>query len=280
MVEGDLEWARTYGYGITTVDIPAPDPTDDPNTAITAKMSESERAAYDRALFGSGAMTGPGGPGQLVIAAPGGGGPGTVPGTDDSDSSDSPDGSATDPGPSGTAPTDATSSASDASPGCFQKASTEVYGEPAAFDGAEFESLFEALEKMMTAIDQDPRVATLIAQWSNCVADAGYPGMTSIDDARNSIFAKWADLNGWEFTPSEGGGISVSAVGGQDAPDLDPGEVGELRAEEIALAIADLGCRGDYASVHDQVQMELEKQFVEEHRDELERYRDLTGGGN
>ena len=56
--------------------------------------------------------------------------------------------------------------------------------------------------------------------------------------------------------------------------------VAELREEEIALAVTDLGCRGDYQTVHDEVRVELEKQFVQDHLEELERYRDVTGGGN
>ena len=81
MIEGDREWAATYGYGITTVDAPTPDSSDDPNTAITERMSDSERAAYDKALYGSGmTMSGSGGPGRLAVAGPAGGGPVAAPG--------------------------------------------------------------------------------------------------------------------------------------------------------------------------------------------------------
>ena len=48
-----------------------------------------------------------------------------------------------------------------APPGCFPKASAEVYGEPAAFDGEEFTSLFESLGKLATAVDEDPRVVAV-----------------------------------------------------------------------------------------------------------------------
>ena len=54
----------------------------------------------------------------------------------------------------------------------------------------------------------------------------------------------------------------------------------DLRSREIALAVADLGCRADYQSVADEVRTELEQQFVTEHKAELERYRDATSGGN
>lgn len=284
MIEGDREWAATYGYGITTVDAPTPDSSDDPNTAITERMSDSERAAYDKALYGSGmTISGSGGPGRLAVAGPAGGGPvaapdGAMPPSGDTPPSDAtaPSGASSDATPS----SEATSSAEDGPTGCFPTASAEVYGEPAEFDGEEFTSLFESLGKLATSVDDDPRVSPLVTQWSNCVADAGYPGMTEIEDARNSIFSKWADLNGWEFTPVEGGGASVTAIGSQDAPQLDPVLVAELREEEIALAVSDLGCRGDYQTVHDEVRVELEKQFVQDHLEELERYRDVTGGGN
>jgi hypothetical protein len=112
------------------------------------------------------------------------------------------------------------------------------------------------------------------------MADAGHPGFTAVDDARNSIMSRWADLNGWQFTPGEGGGGSVSVSSADQVTEPDPAKVAELRTDEIALAVADLGCRKDHQAVYDQVRTELEQKFVDEHRSELERYRDATSGGN
>jgi hypothetical protein len=160
------------------------------------------------------------------------------------------------------------------------QASAQVYGEPDVVDMQEFSTLFDALSKLQTSVMADPRVVPLIAVWSDCMADAGHPGFTAVDDARNSIMSRWADLNGWQFTPGEGGGGSVSVSSADQVTEPDPAKVAELRTDEIALAVADLGCRKDHQAVYDQVRTELEQKFVDEHRSELERYRDATSGGN
>ena len=208
VLEGDLDWARTYGYGISTIDMAAPDPSDDPNTAITAAMSESERAAYQQALFGSSFQStrSAGGP---VAAAP----PVEIapPGVSADGSTAPPTGDA------------------DSAPGCVPTASAQVYGEPDVVDMQEFDTLFEALGKLQTSVEQDPRVVPLVAAWSDCMADAGHPGFKAVDDARNSIMSRWADLNGWEFTPVEGGGGSVSVASGDEVTEPDPAKVAEIR---------------------------------------------------
>jgi hypothetical protein len=260
VVEGDPDWAATYGYGITTIDAIGPDSSADPNTAITDAMSEAELAAYHEALFGSGGgmlATGPGG--QVVAAAPvAGTGPGPA------------DGASSPP------PTDGAA----ASPGCFQQASAQVYGEPEPVDMQEFSPLFEALSKLQSAVEDDPRMVPLVTGWSDCMADAGHPGFSKVEDARNSIMSQWAALNGWDFTPTEGGGGSVTVEKADQDKELDPAKVAELRAAEIAVAVTDLGCRVNYQSAYEQVRTELEQQFVTEHKAELERYRDATSGGN
>lgn len=257
VLEGDPDWAATYGYGISTVDAAMPDPADDPNTAITQAMSEAERAAYFEALFGSSPqMTGP--LVELSAAPPAGA---------------LPEGR---PDNSSTPPVEDT----DAIPGCFPQASAQVYGEPEVVDLQEFDALFEALRDLQASVAQDPRLTPLVTAWADCMADAGHPGWSGIDDARNSIMSRWADLNGWEFTPMDGSGGSVSVDGSDVVEEPDPAQVAELRTDEIALAVIDLGCRGDYQAVRQEVQAELEQEFVDQHLAELKRYRDATGGGN
>jgi hypothetical protein len=58
--------------------------------------------------------------------------------------------------------------------------------------------------------------------------------------------------------------------------------VSKFQAEEIALAVADFDCQEKvgFRSLLETVRIEAETQFVEEHRAELEQYRDsLNGGG-
>lgn len=258
VVQGDRNWTEKYGYGISTTDQVQAAPEDDPNKDITDKMSPAELTAYREALYGTGGATLTVGGGGVAVAGA------------------SPDGASSAPG-SG-APT----SSPPAKPGCYQTAREQVYGKAPQIDMSEFESLFKALSKLNQRIDGDPRVAPLVTAWSGCMADAGYPGLKAVNDAQDGIFRKWAELNGWKYEKTDDGGTMVGAVSsgaGGDAPALDQAEVAALRKEEIATALADLDCRMDYQKIHDQVQVELEKEFVAQHKAELERYRDAINGG-
>ena len=65
-----------------------------------------------------------------------------------------------------------------------------------------------------------------------------------------------------------------------DPAAADPGALQELRAYEIAVATADLACRAEYDAVRNQVQTEVEESFIDEHRAELEQYRDAIAAGD
>ena len=51
VLEDPIEDARLHGYGTFTTDVPVGQELVDPNEAITSAMSETERAAYDAALY-------------------------------------------------------------------------------------------------------------------------------------------------------------------------------------------------------------------------------------
>lgn len=265
VVQGDRGWTEKYGYGISTTDQVQAAPEDDPNKDITDKMSPAELTAYQEALYGTdgATLTVGGGSGGVVVAPPAAGA--------------QPDGASSAPG-SG-APT----SSAPAKPGCYRAAREQVYGKAPQVDLSEFESLFKALSKLDQRIDADPRVAPLVTAWSGCMAGAGYPGLKAVNDAQDGIFRKWAELNGWKYEKTDDGGTMIGAVssgtGGGDASALDQAKVAALRKEEIATALADLDCRKDYQKTHDQVRVELETQFVAQHKAELERYRDAINGG-
>lgn len=91
-----------------------------------------------------------------------------------------------------------------------------------ATDGADevmrderFAALFEAVDTVQTEVDTSPAVLALQSEWSDCMADAEFPDLESPVAARRSVqdqLAAEADL-------------------------------AELRAHEVALAVADLDCR-------------------------------------
>ena len=78
------------------------------------------------------------------------------------------------------------------------------------------------------------------------------------------------------------GHLGVLHREGRNVGELAAPDVEERELDEIALAVADFDCQEKfgYQKLFETVRIEAESQFVQEHRAELERYRDsLTGGG-
>lgn len=162
--------------------------------------------------------------------------------------------------------------------GCYGKAQREVFPDSKPIDFEEFADLFDAIAKIDEQVQQDSRIVPLIKEWAGCLAGAGYGGFSKINEPEESIRKKWADLNGWEYS-AEGGGRATTMGKSEETEPPDPLQVAELRAEELKLALADVDCRGDHTATVNQVRIELERRFIEEHREELERYRDLINQG-
>ena len=121
------EFAREYGYGMTTLMLPerATDDVADPNQEIREGLSEAALEAYNRALFGAMAEVSDGG-GAVAIKPP-------TPGAT-------------------VAPEDQ---------GCHMQATSEVYGDTGPMGGpdmGEFDGLFEDLDALRERIDSDPRL--------------------------------------------------------------------------------------------------------------------------
>lgn len=249
---GDRTWTEKYGYGIsTTQTVSASETEKDPNAAIRDAMTESERKAYEDALVGPRTADGGG-----KNSGPVPDGPGMVVG-----------------GPQGAIAFTAG--------GCAGTAREDVYGKQAQFDMSEFKDLFDALGKLRGTAESDPRIAPLIKEWAGCLADHGYPGYTNPDDPQDAIMKRWADLNGWKFDKTDDGGTTMTIDGPSgEAKKPDPTKAAALRKDEIAVALVDFGCRQPYQATVDQVRLELEKQFVADHKAELERYRDAMNGVN
>lgn len=176
--------------------------------------------------------------------------------------------------------------------GCRGQAWEEVSEPPAESDLYSSEHAYE-IEQMYLRVDEvfqrhvqdDPRVLELEATWSGCMHDAGYE------------FASNEDL--WAYVWGSGF-VSGSTFEPQAPADLGPGfsdrvwailgdnyfeeaadgvfvlsdeqleALEEVRADEIAMAVAALPCDLAYLSAFDEAYAVIEAEFVADQRDEIE----------
>jgi hypothetical protein len=161
-----------------------------------------------------------------------------------------------------TAPTDT---------GCRGKAAEAVLGKPLnkADEMKKYDSLFKDLEALQKRILADARVVAATQAWSDCLADAGKPGYKKPDDARKKVEQKLAALTGQKNGPAAG------PVNGPPPSfdKVDAVKLADLR--KFDLAKADQKCKAKvYDAEYKKAQYELEKEFVTEHKAELEQFRD------
>jgi hypothetical protein len=151
--------------------------------------------------------------------------------------------------------------------GCHGRADKEVN------DGAdaeelkietEFKDLAEDVTRLSQRLADDPRMAAATTRWADCMADGGYPGLEQTVDAENLVSARLGSL------PHDGDGTA--------ADDVDPKKLRDVQAFELAVASVDFACRQEHIEPERrEVATRLEKQFVAEHKQELERFRDRAG---
>lgn len=235
------KFAEQYGYGISTIDwskASAEDDANDPNKKLRDALSKSAQKSYDEALNGKG-----GGQNGVVISG---------------------------------GPADASGKPQDL--GCRGKAYSEAYGDTSKpqEDFKKYDALFKDIEALSKRVDNDQRVVDALKGWSDCLADAGHSGFKKIDDPRESIQKKLDELTGQKPEgPGKGDGPSVTIGGPPSFDKVDAAKLGELRKSETELAVADQKCKAKaYDSQFKTVQYEQEKEFVAQHKAELEAYRD------
>ena len=146
---------------------------------------------------------------------------------------------------------------------CWEQAATEVWGDRgAAIDTdpvlAAFSPLLDQIGAIEERIAADPRMVAANEAWSACMSDAGFPGYTDLNAPQTDVAQRAREVMGTAFDPTL----------------ADPGELAELQRFEIAIATADDACRDGYGETYQQVRYDIEAQFVEQHRTELEQYRD------
>jgi hypothetical protein len=145
--------------------------------------------------------------------------------------------------------------------GCQGAAQHEVSGEDLS-QSEEFKPLFEAIDELYTGMTSWPGMTELDGEWATCMEAAGHGGHATQADAQNSVYE---ELNGIyeDVATSEEG----TPTGEPDQAALDA-----LAEREVELALADLDCREevDYRDRSTEITREVEEQFIDDHRAELD----------
>jgi hypothetical protein len=128
-----------------------------------------------------------------------------------------------------------------------------------------FRELEDDFNDLWERIEADPRLVEAEAAWSACMAERGFEF-----SAMNEIFDHLNQRMEEEVWNIE---VEVDDEGMPTGPTYDEEGLEEVRAEEIAIATADYECaqETDRTEVQQEVQVEFEEAFIEEHREVFDR---------
>lgn len=293
---GTREFAEKYGYGISMNRAAQNQMQNqsqewvDPNQEYVDAMSESEKVAYYDALWGPGA-----GLGMAMTSAeavPAEAPSSAAEATDSAETSA--DAAATDGSES--SPTESTESAESAEPaepteiqaepsmsapspeemGCSGRANAEVYPQAYLAPDDEMNQMWEELDRRRTALEDTPELTKATEEWSNCLADEGFPGLTEPMNVQQDLTEELAKLYGETYTDMGDGGYSIE--GPEEPVTPDPADLEAFKQKEISQAVADFDCSVDMVALRQKLQFEMEEKFIEEYGAVLDRQRELENG--
>lgn len=243
-------FVEEYGYGMATLfeeSFISPEENEfvDPNAATVEAMSETERLAWDTALFGSFEEQGP-----------------PLPAGDTGEEQ------ATE-----TTVDEATVAESFYGGGCEGEASEAVYaGQEDQFE--EFNDLFEDYDERLRS---DRRFVDAEAAWVSCMADEGYD-FAEVQDAPNSVNERMEEVYSSTDPTAGMSEEELAALSPEQLNELyeevnepDSELLAEIQGYELEVAAADFECA---AAVRDATN-EIAQEFLDEHRGEFEQYRNL-----
>jgi hypothetical protein len=216
------QFAARFGYGISTAP-PATRgvPLVDPNDKIVAAMSVAERVAYMHALYG--VATPLDSHGYLTSTING-------------------------------SPQACTDRASRAEPTDDQVAATEHRVQRVR---TVYQSLLSRIAHLTDQEMADTRMVAATHEWSGCMAAAGFPGLTGVDQPRARTLVRARAVMGHDLDPS-----SVA-----------PARLARLRRTEINTAVADNRCRQSWDRTLASVRRAAEEAFVRANLTELRSFR-------
>jgi hypothetical protein len=231
------------------------DPSDDPNWVYQESLSESERQAYEIALWGNWENFEESGP------------------TYDDEGNEiweEPDWSEIG--------------------GCQNLAQEEIYGGfgPDPEMDALYEELWPKQEELYERIQADARIVEANEKWSACMADTGYTFTTQediwmyLDELGQDL---WSEQEQYSIQIDEQAQAlpeeEREAFYEESYADFGPWggateeEIQALAEEELAIAAADWGCRGDLTELMEEVTEEYESQFIAENIELLQQLKNM-----
>ncbi|MCL2594104.1 MAG: hypothetical protein FWD83_01070 [Promicromonosporaceae bacterium] len=153
--------------------------------------------------------------------------------------------------------------------GCHGRAQEQVWRHETP---AQFEALEQEIQTLWEQVQADPRISAANVSWSSCMADEGHPGLSSADDPLMLLQEEWGDMHGWNNEDLWQNWDWDAFPEGPEFPTPDPAEVTAFTAREIAMAVADFDCRASAGidRIRQEVDHDLQQQFVDRHRSELE----------
>ena len=160
--------------------------------------------------------------------------------------------------------------------GCQTEAYEEVFDQGAA--QAFYEEFGAQLEEFFRRAESDPRIQELDDKWAACMKEKGYDFQRR-SDAELSILRQLEAVGVvTDLEVSPDGELMGFGMEGLGPDDPRRSEVEAIAEEELAVAKATFECEEGLDEVYQEVYRELEREFIEQHRAELERFRKEHGG--
>ncbi|GAB2452896.1 hypothetical protein [Xylanimonas ulmi] len=146
--------------------------------------------------------------------------------------------------------------------GCYGAAQLEVHGaeQEEVFESEEIQAFSDDMDVLQSTIENDPRVSDVNAAWASCMADAGFGGYATPQDAMDDFFERSNAL--WENVDPES----------TEAPT--PSEADKKAERDTALADFDCKEKVKYEATERTVRFEHEKEYVDTHQAELAAVKD------
>jgi len=141
----------------------------------------------------------------------------------------------------------------------------------AASHSVEFPAIQAEIDRFWVGLtfDTAPEFAALNAEWVACMATEGFSGSQSPSLLRQSLVNELMTLRGGVVEVDEYG---VTSVTWPNFTDMNPAGLPAFTEREIATAVANYDCesRVDYDQRRHQINLALQQEFVDRHRNELE----------
>lgn len=133
---------------------------------------------------------------------------------------------------------------------------------------AAFDDLIARMDSVWADFESHPGLVALNQAWSACMEERGEPGFDAQQDAADSISTAYASLR----FASDSGSDEAQSAAPSDLSTETSAEVAALQKREIELALVDLACREetDYDATQAAIFVQIEQEFVDANKEELE----------